>query len=69
MGRHEEKDCSTGIKDEIFLWWWMAIPKCFLVRSLLEQDQKCTSGHSSHNRDEKHIELIKKNGKEASPTK
>lgn len=58
-GRHEEKDCSPAIKDEIFLWWWMGISKCFLLRSLLEQNQKYTSELSSHNRDEKHIELIK----------
>jgi len=44
------KDCSAGIEDEIV--WWEEITKCFLLGSLLEQNQKGISELSIHNRDE-----------------
>lgn len=51
------EDCSAGIKDEIV--WWVEISKCFLLGSLLEQNQKGISELSIHNRDEECIFLYK----------
>lgn len=44
-------------------------PKVLPTEKSVGTKSEKTSEHSSHNRDEKHIELILKKGKEASPTK